>query len=186
MSPFLSTYDPVQEIPVARCCTVWTSDQTGVDYLLVGDQMLWFGTRLPNSLLNPNQIRAFGLNVFDNPFNDDEFGIDGHDAFIPFDTTGTIVHFDSRVPSAWEKTHLPIVCLTGDTWDPASELSNQGRRSREENELRMVKSLTSGMNQHQIAAVRTSEANSRIVRNGQIECELGKISSAYNERAFCE
>ena len=42
------------------------------------------------------------------------------------------------------------------------------------------------MNQRQIAAVRTSEANSRIVRNGQIECELGKISSAYNERAFCE
>ena len=41
------------------------------------------------------------------------------------------------------------------------------------------------MNQWQIAAVRTSEANSRIVRNGQIECELGKISSAYNEREFC-
>ena len=94
--------------------------------------MLWFGTRLPNSLLNPNQIRAFGLNVFDNPFNDDEFGIDGHDAFIPFDTMGAVVHFDSRIPSAWEKMHLPIVCLTIDTWDPASELSSQGRRSREQ------------------------------------------------------
>ena len=77
VSPFLTTYDPIQEIPVARCCTVWTSDQTGIDYLLVGDQMLWFGTLLPNSLLNPNQIRAFGLEVFDNPFNDQEFGIDG-------------------------------------------------------------------------------------------------------------
>ena len=117
----------------------------------------------------------------------DSYGrFNSHDAFIPFDTMGTVVHFDSRVPSAWEKTHLPIVCLTGDTWDPASELSSQGRRSREQNELRTVKSLTTGMNQRQIAAVRTSEANSRIVRNGQIECELGKISSAYNEREFCE
>ena len=96
------------------------------------------------------------------------------------------MHFDLRVPSAWEKTHLPIVCLTGDTWDPSSELSCQGRRSREQNELRMVKSLTLGMNQRQIAAVRTSEANSRIVRNGQIKCELGKITSVYNEREFCE
>ena len=139
VSPFLSTDDPVQEIPVARCCTVWMSDQTGVDYLLVGDQMLWFGTLLLNSLLNPNQIRAFGLNVSDNPFNDDEFGIDRHATFIPCNTMGTIVHFDSRVPS---ETHLPIVCLTGDTWDQASELSSQGRRSREQNELRMVKSLT--------------------------------------------
>ena len=42
------------------------------------------------------------------------------------------------------------------------------------------------MNQRQIAAVRTSEANSRIVHNGQIKCELGKILSAYNEREFCE
>ena len=94
--------------------------------------MLWFGTLLPNSLLNPNQIRAFGLNVFDNPFNDDELGIDGHDAFIPFDTTGMVVHFDSRVPSAWEKMHLPIVCLTSDTWDPASDyqVKEEGVESR--------------------------------------------------------
>ena len=186
VSPFLTTYDPIQEIPVARCCTVWTSDQTGIDYLLVGDQMLWFGTLLPNSLLNPNQIRSFGLEVFDNPFNDQEFGIDGHDAFIPFDTTGTIVHFDSRVPTGWEKTHLPIICLTSDTWDPTSELSNQGIQSREYNELRTIRSLTSGMSQRQIAAIRMSEENSRIVRKSQIESELGKISSAYIEREFCE
>ena len=121
---------------------MWTSDQTGIDYLLIGDQMLWFGTLLPHSLLNPNQVRAHGLNVFDNPFNDDEFGIDGHDAFIPFDTMGTIVHFDSRVPTAWEKTHLPIICITGDTWDPSSELSNQGKRSREQNELRTIRSVS--------------------------------------------
>ena len=63
--------------------------------------------------------------------------------------------------------------------------------SKQVNESREIestaeRSLTSGMNQRQIAAVRTSEANSRIVHNGQIECELGKISSAYNEREFCE
>ena len=111
MSPFLTTYDPVQEIPVARCCTVWMSDQTGIDYLLIGDQMLWFGTLLPHSLLNPNQVRAHGLNVFDNPFNDDEFGIDRHDAFIPI---------------VQEKTHLPIICITGDTWDPSSDYQIKG------------------------------------------------------------
>ena len=38
-SPFLSTYGLVQEILVARCCTVWTSDE-GEEYLLVGDEML--------------------------------------------------------------------------------------------------------------------------------------------------
>jgi hypothetical protein len=41
----LASYQPVQEIPVARCCTVWTDYLTDSmeNYLLVEDQMLWFG-----------------------------------------------------------------------------------------------------------------------------------------------
>ena len=45
VSPFLNTYTPVKEIPVARCCNVWTDDE-GKEYLLAGDKMLWFGTAL--------------------------------------------------------------------------------------------------------------------------------------------
>jgi hypothetical protein len=46
--------------------------------LLIADQMLWFGTQLPNLLLNPNQLRAFGLCVQDNAFDQErKFGIDG-------------------------------------------------------------------------------------------------------------
>ena len=43
--PFLNTYAPVQEISVARCFTVWTDDE-GKEYLLVGDEILWFGKAL--------------------------------------------------------------------------------------------------------------------------------------------
>ena len=39
VSPFISTYNLVQEIPIGRCCTVWTSDE-GKEYLLVGDKIL--------------------------------------------------------------------------------------------------------------------------------------------------
>ena len=54
--PFLSTYNPVQEILIAQYCTVWTSDE-GKEYLLVGDKMLWFGNTLVDSVINPNQLR---------------------------------------------------------------------------------------------------------------------------------
>jgi hypothetical protein len=67
-TPFLDSYKPVSEVPVARCGTVWISLETGNNYLLLADQMLWFGMQLPNSLLNPNQLHAFGVNVNDNPF----------------------------------------------------------------------------------------------------------------------
>ena len=77
VAPFLDSYDPIQEIPIARCCTVRTSEDDSTEYLLVGDKMLWFETRLKHSLINPNQIRAYGLEVVDNPFKQDdgEFGI---------------------------------------------------------------------------------------------------------------
>jgi hypothetical protein len=66
--------------------------------------MLWFSDALPNSLLNPNQLHAYGLIVNDDPFNNSRvFGIDGEHAFIPFNTMGTVVHFESRVPTEWEK-----------------------------------------------------------------------------------
>ena len=92
--------------------------------------MLWFGTRLPNSLLNPNQMRAYGLGVYDDPFDTSRtFGIDRSDqAFIPFDTTGTIVHFESRVPTEWEKTHLPIILLTNEDWNPSQEMLGRDKK----------------------------------------------------------
>ena len=114
VSPFLSTYNLVQEVLIARCRTVWTSDK-GKEYLLVGDEMLWFGNTLANSLINPNQLRAYGILVKEDPFNANDFGIDAYEDLIQFDTTRTIVYFIYRVPKEWETTHLPVILITADT-----------------------------------------------------------------------
>ena len=165
VNPFLASYQPVQSVPVARCCTVWTDQADGAEYLLVADQMLWFGTQMPNSLLNPNQLRAHGIGVYDDPFDTDhDFGIDSDLAFIPFNTTRTIVYFESRVPTEWEKTHLPIILLTNEDWNPSQEMSGIGNQSREFKEMRTIQSLTSGLTQRQINAIRQDEA--RGVRSG--------------------
>jgi hypothetical protein len=109
VTPFLDSYEPVKEVMVARCGTVWTSPNTGREYLLVGDQMLWFGNQMDHSLINPNQIREYGIPVYDNPFSQSQFGIDcNDDDFIPFNTTGTIVYFESHVPTDWETWNMPI------------------------------------------------------------------------------
>ena len=187
VNPFLNSYQPMNEIPVARCCTVWTDQTTSTEYLLVGDQMLWFGTLLPNSLLNPNQLRAYGLDVNDNPFDTNaDFGIISDEVFIPFDTTGTVVHFDSRVPTEWERTHLPIITLTGEEWNPAEEVLRPGRRSREDIEMRTIRSLTSGMTRRQINYTVSKEAKAETERYGETEIELGKISNVYNTKDFCD
>ena len=96
VTPFLSSYEPVPKIPLAHCCTVWTDQTDSTEYLLVGDEMLWFGTLLPHSLINPNQLWAYSLIVNDDPFDHSRnFGINAEQAFIPFDTMGTVVHFET-------------------------------------------------------------------------------------------
>jgi hypothetical protein len=102
--------------------------------------MLFFGTLLPNSLINPNQLRAYGLEVNGDPFDlTQHFGIETEDSTrIPFDTTGTIIHFESRVPTEWEKTHLPVIILTNETWNPTEEDLRGQWQSRESVEMRSI------------------------------------------------
>jgi hypothetical protein len=94
--------------------------------------MLWFGTLLPNSLISPNQLCIYGLDVNDDPFDlTRTFGIDSDHDFIPFDTTGTIVHFKLRLPTEWEKTHLPVILITSEEWNPTEEVLHPEKQSRE-------------------------------------------------------
>ena len=167
VSPFLNTYAPVKEIPVGRCCTVWTCNDTGREILLVTDQMLWFGSQMEHSLINLNQICEYCLPVFDIPFDTDGYGIDGDDIFIPFDTTGMVVYFESCVLTEWEEKHLPILLLTGDTWDPTD--IQLGTRTQEQTALCTVKTL-------QVAATGMTWYQGR----GQVKEELSKISPILN------
>jgi hypothetical protein len=83
------------------------SPNTGSEYLLVSDQMLWFGSQIDHSLIKPNQIHEYGISMYDNSFSQSQFGIDCTDDFIPFNTTGMIVYFETHVPTDWETHNLP-------------------------------------------------------------------------------
>ena len=66
-------------------------------------------------MINPNQIRAYDLSINDDPFNANELCIDAEELFILFDTTGTVVHFESCEPTEWETTHFPVILITADS-----------------------------------------------------------------------
>ncbi len=138
VTSFLDYYEPVKEVMVARCGTVFLmSPNTGCEYLLVGDQMFWFGSQMDHSLINPNQIGEYGTPMYDNPFSQSQFGIDCNDDFIPFNTTKTIVYFESCVLMDWETCNLPIIMLTGKDWDPVNIGFGNGH-SREQAEMQMI------------------------------------------------
>ena len=94
-------------IPLATCATKIVSE-SGSAYILICPQMLWFGTKLPRSLINPNQLRMSGTLVKDDPTTDgdQEFGLITDNLFIPFQTAGSTIYFKSITPSCTEVEEL--------------------------------------------------------------------------------
>ena len=103
----------ISDIEVATCATAWTCPKTGVTWILIINEGLYFGSQLDHSLINPNQIRSYGTPVWDNPFDSKRaLGMDCDEVFIPFVTSGATVFFESHAPTDDELEHCPHIVLT--------------------------------------------------------------------------
>ena len=123
VSDFMGQQVGGQYVPIATCATCIREKSTGVEYILIGHQMLWFGSALKKTLLNQNQIRYCGHVVRDDPTRkeDEGFGITADGLYIPFEIQGTTIYFESRAPTKHEIETLPAVTLTRqELWDPKS------------------------------------------------------------------
>jgi hypothetical protein len=70
VSPYTDVYDAIKGVPIVSGATAWTSQSTGDTYILVFNEALWMGDTMDHSLLNPNQMRHYGIQVNDNPYGD--------------------------------------------------------------------------------------------------------------------
>ena len=142
-SPFSDEYDSMSNVEVCATAKAWDNPIMGHASVLEFYQGLWFGSKLPNSLINPTQCRLFGISLCDDPF-------DRHRKIEMYDTeTGTVIplamhcstcHFKSRVPTKLELDTLPqIVMTSNELWDPASLF--QQHSLEEEAHTRLVSSI---------------------------------------------
>ena len=67
VSPYSSQYEAVQNVTVVTGAMVWTNAADGTAYLLIFHESLWMCDKLDHTLVNPNQLRAYGVSVQDNP-----------------------------------------------------------------------------------------------------------------------
>ena len=73
---FHDQFEAIKDVPIARVATAF-KDSDGSTYILVINEALYFGQEMDHSLINPNQIRHFGIPVSDNAYNGTEdLGID--------------------------------------------------------------------------------------------------------------
>jgi len=114
----------INKVPIATVATAWSDEHTGQGFILIMHEVLFFGSDLDHSLINPNQIRHNGFQLFDNPYETDptrQMGIVISDTDrIPFQSEGTTIYFHTRFPTDHEMETYPHVVLTCEApWDPS-------------------------------------------------------------------
>ena len=97
----------------------WEHAVDGTAYLLIFNESLWMGDKLDHTLVNPNQLQAYGVNVQDNPFDTKPLSITTDEASVELYLEGTIICGDTRTPTEPELSQLPRLILTSPhDWDP--------------------------------------------------------------------
>lgn len=100
VSGFHKSFDSVSNVPVAQVATGFIHLDTNETFILILNETLYFGNTMDHSSINPNQICAFSIAIFDDPCdNRRPFGVDHEKVFIPFNTQGSTVFFNSFTPS---------------------------------------------------------------------------------------
>jgi hypothetical protein len=121
----------------------------GESFILIIHEALYFGSSLDHSLVNPNQLRAHGLIVHDNPYKPDperSMGIMITDhKKLPFRSDGSTIYFTTWFPSEEELDTFQHVVLTSDLpWDPHALIMPYGDHAEQgSNNDRFIQRMTS-------------------------------------------
>ena len=181
VTPFTDRYTAMRDVPIASGAThIQLHD--GTEYILEVHQGLWFGDQLESSLLNPYQVRAKGIHVWDNPcdpkhklsMHDPDLGIS-----VPLEMVGTFCSFASRVPTDDELTSLPHIAITDTSrWDPSQASFNLHETEEEDEDQGVLQSSVASAYSkvRRVAAMKYSESD-RMLR---------QISSVFSERFYDE
>ena len=134
VAPFSQEYKQMKNVPIVKAATSYDDPRSGTTYVLVLAQALWFGDKLENSLLNPNQLQDINVKVDDQPWcyvPDSELSIYLPEEKIWLDllTDGYLSYLTTRTPTNDELENCIWLQLTEDRpWDPYSPDFAAGRR----------------------------------------------------------
>ena len=119
--PYREDYESVKGVPIVHAATAWQSPHTGQTYILVFNESLWMGDNMDHTLINPNQLRHYGIRVQDDPTSDLPLSIitEGNEFCMELSMYGTIVFAETHSPTEHELNTCPKIHLTSQhPWDP--------------------------------------------------------------------
>ncbi len=98
VSLYRDDYQSMTNIPVAQVATTCQSDEMGQTYIIVFNESLWMGDSMSHTLVNPNQLRHYGVRVQDDPTSRRPLSIIKEDASfsILLKMKGMFVYMDTH------------------------------------------------------------------------------------------
>ena len=127
------SYAPATNVPIVTGATAYDDPVSGMTYILLFNDALYYGEKMDHSLFNPNQICMYGIPVWDNPFDRDRlFSIQVSDEVeIPLSSKGTKICFKSRSPTESELQNCPKLQMTSDVpWNPSEVTLQEASRDK--------------------------------------------------------
>lgn len=123
--PYSDEYEAKKGIPVVKIATGYTNI-IGQRFVLIVHEALWI-PELQNSLMNPNQLREYGITVQDNPYAGEPMMIQANDddgSFVAcFKSEGTTIYFDTWTPTHHDLNECRQIVLTSPReWNPSTVL----------------------------------------------------------------
>ena len=116
-------YIPLLNVPILTGTTTHTVPSTDEAIVLIFHKALYYGIKLNHSLINPNQLHYFDIDVQGNPYDpyhDVTIDVEPDKSLqIPLTFEGTKGTFKSRVPTEEEINTCYYFNMTSDKqWEP--------------------------------------------------------------------
>ena len=115
VSPYADSYESIKKVPIVTGATGYTSPISGKRLILIFNEALWLVDQMQHTLLNPNQLRSFGMLVKEEPFASDKpicIESENGDAVLPLKTEGTVIYLDSWTLTDKDLSQFPHIIFT--------------------------------------------------------------------------
>ena len=67
MYPYYASYEPMCNVLIVTNASTYTDRNTGISFIIVINEALYYGKKIGRSMINPNQLQSYGTMVWDNP-----------------------------------------------------------------------------------------------------------------------
>ena len=112
--PYREGYESTDNVPIANVVMAWKCPENGEIFILIFHEALWMGYLMDDSLINPNQLLHYSVNVQDDPTPNCPLSVisENGDFSMLLHRKGTIVYFDTHTPTQKELDTCPHINLS--------------------------------------------------------------------------